>query len=372
MDEDVEPTTGDSGRQPGDFVAVTVLWLLWALSVVPVVGLFLEFDDPLPACVGASYYAKLYGHIFVYPATFGLLATAFLTQPWLHTVRSIRRLASPQRGRVVAFLLCAIVGIISFASWADFTRATPALWSFEAAAKQENAGVIRNACEVLLARSQSPGQPPAKLDKEREGASRQQNDQQDTKPLDTLKCLPLDRSRSYTEWAYYVGFIANTTWIALLFGVVVARVGANDQSQLGHTITAMGLATAWIPFRFAFLAEKAELYNDPLLPLNYLIFLAFVVLYLHILRLHVREPEGKAWGVWNFVVLIGNVIVVILTSLAAVVGPLAEWVGGRGGEILVRYFGSESSLLVYITMLLLFLVMVAPATVRRLWGTEDR
>ena len=131
----------------------------------------------------------------------------------------------------------------------------------------------------------------------------------------------------------------------------------------------MGLATAWIPFRFAFLAEKVELYNDPLLPLNYLIFLAFVVLYLHILRLHVREPEGKAWGVWNFVVLTGNVIVAIL---AAVLGPLAEWVGGRGAELLIRYFGSGSSLLVYITMLLLFLVMVAPATVRRLWGTEDR
>ena len=356
----IEPNAGGAERQARDFVAVAFLWLLWALSVVPLVVLFLEFDDSSKVCVGASYYAKLYGHIFVYPATFGLLATAFLTRPWLHTVRLVRGLAPPRRGRVVAFLACAIVGIVAFASWADFTKATPALWSFEAAAKNEITDeTILKACKILKGMS------------EKHATDEEQNEAkpQPKKTLDGLQRGP-EHARSYTEWAYYVYFIANTTWIALLFGVVVARTGADDPSQLGQTIVAMGLATAWVAFRGAFLVEKVELYNDPLLPLNYLIFLAFVVLYLHMLRLYMGRLGVKGR---NIVPMAGHVIVAILTSSAALVSLLADagWLRGGGAELLVRYFGSESSLLVYITMLLLFLVMVAPAAVRRLGGYPE-
>ena len=373
MSGQIEPTTGRSERTLGDVLAVTGLWALWALSVVPLVVLFLEFDGHLPACVGAPYYAKLYGHIFVYPATFGLFATAFLVQPWLHTVRSIRSLASPQRGRVVAFLACTIVGIVSFASWVDFTKATPALWSFEAAAKEDIANAtIGEACQTLMARYKGceQRQQPAEFAEAPCRASPPQNDEQGTRPLDTLKRLSLDGSRSYTEWAYYVGFIANTTWIALLFGVVVARTGTDDRSLLGQTTVAIGLATAWVIFRATFLVEKMDLYNDPLLTLNFLIFFAFVVLYLHMLHLYVRGLRSK---IWNLVSLTGHVIVAVVTCLAAVLGPLidAGWLVS-GKAILIPYFGSESSLLVYITMLLLFLVMVAPAVVKRLWGNQEQ
>ena len=150
MNGTVELSTIGAERQPGDLIAVAFLWLLWALSVLPLVVLFLEFGGNSPVCVEARYYAKLYGHIFVYPATFGLLATAFLTRPWLHTVRSVRALPPPKRGRVVAFLACAIVGIVTFASWADFTGETPALWSFEAATKHEiEDATIFKACKIL-------------------------------------------------------------------------------------------------------------------------------------------------------------------------------------------------------------------------------
>ena len=48
--------------------AVALLWGLWVLSALPLVVLFVEFDNPSKFCdIGASYYAKLYGHIFVYP-----------------------------------------------------------------------------------------------------------------------------------------------------------------------------------------------------------------------------------------------------------------------------------------------------------------
>lgn len=366
MNGPVEPNTGGSERQLGDFVAVAVLWLLWALSVLPLVVLFLEFGDPSKDCVKASYYAKLYGHIFVYPATFGLVATVFLTRPWLHTVRSVRGLASPSRGRVIAFLACSIVGIVSFASWADFTQATPALWSFKAAADKEIANeTIQKACETLKAAEEQNGAKP-----QQHGA--QEPEAQNAKPLDALEDLsPPDDARSYTEWAYYIYFIANTTWIALLFGVVVARSGANDPSQLGETVVAMGLATAWVAFRGAFLVEKVELYNDPLRPLNYFIFLAFVVLYLHVLRLYMGSLGVKGQ---NAVPMAGHAVAAVLGGLAALVSFLKGmgWLGDGGAGLLVRHFGSESSLLVYITMLLLFLVMVAPAVVRRLWGNPKR
>lgn len=370
MNGKIERTACGSEKQPTDIVAIVLLWLLWALSVVPLVVLFIEFGEPSIACVGASYYAKLYGHIFVYPATFGFFATIFLTRPWLHTVRSIRNLPSPRRSHVTAFLASCIVGIVAFASWADFTKATPALWSFEAAAKEEIGDPhVRDACRTLMERCQECSSSGEIIEGQSGAKPQGESEQHAKKPLDDLR-KALDDDRSYTEWAYYIGFIANTMWIAILFGVVVAQAGADDRSQLGQTIVAMGLATAWVPFRITFLVEKAELYgNDPLLLLNYLIFLAFVVLYLHALRWYMNGPEGKRR---NAVSLTGHVIVAILTCLAAVVGLLADvgLLDRDGTKLLVRYFGSESSLLVYITMLLLFLVMVAPAIVRRLWGTS--
>ena len=354
----VEPNTGGLERQPGDLVTIAFLWLLWALSVLPLVVLFVEFGGPSNDCVGASYYAKLYGHIFVYPATFGLVATVFLTRPWLHTVRSIRARPQPGRGRVVAFLACCIVGIVSFASWGDFTGETPALWSFKAAAKQEITDTtIQNACKILIERSN-------------EGATdEEQNEVKSQRPKETLDALNApdrDDTRSYTEWAYYIFFIANTTWIALLFGVVVVRAGSDAPSQLGETIVAMGLATAWVAFRGAYLVEKVELYSGQLLSLDHLILMAFVVLYLHILRLYIGKLADRRRNIAS----IGHAVAWVLTCSAALVGPIVDkgWLGDSGTELLVRYFGSKSSLLVYITMLLLFLVMVAPAVVKRLWG----
>ena len=357
----------------GDIVAAVALWALWALSVVPLLVLFIEFGHSPQHCVGASYYAKLYGHMFVYPLLFGLPATVFLTQPWLHTVRWIRNLRPPKRGRLTAFLTVCIVGIVSFASWTDFTQATPALWSFKAAVHEKAAQnkttemVIRGACETLIARHQDTNEGAAQV-AVRRNEERVQENEEGEKPLDILKNGLLDEeTRSATEWAYYIGFIGNTMWMALLFGVVVARTGSNDRSQLGHIVLAMALATAWVPFRAAFLVEKAGLYTDPLQPQNYLIFLAFVVLYLHTLRLYIAKGgKGREVVLWT-----GNLIVAILALLSALVGLLPPEFGGSvGTEFLVDYFGSKSSLLVYITMLLLFLVMVAPAVVRGIGGVS--
>ena len=216
--------------------------------------------------------------------------------------------------------------IVAFASWAEFAKATPAIWSFKAAAtnfptasrSEGNADVIHKGLAALAKRCGCETQEC------RLGKGAPANGKPTIKPpLSELQYF--EGERSYTEWAYYVGFIANTTWMALLFGVVVMRAGHSDRSQGGLTLAAMALATAWVPFRASFLWEKQQLYEaDPLLSLNFLIFLAFIVLHMHMFRYH-----------------------------------------------LVGWFGSQSSLLVYITMLLLVLVMIAPDVIRRLLRGDD-
>lgn len=375
MDGETESTqpAGCPGRS-SDLVATAVLWGLWVLSVVPLVVLFIEFHGRSEAVcsLGAGHYAKLYGHFFVYPIVFGLPATVLLTRPWLHTVGLIRHLPTPKRRRVVAFLAVSILGIVSFASWADFTKATPALWSFKAtvqpeAAKEENAvKVIVSACSTLVAKSQMAE------DTDSQTRAQTQQNGEEKRPLDVLKPLLGKEALSLTERAYYIGFIGNTTWVALLFGVVVVRTGLGDRTLLGQLVVAVALATAWVPLRAAFLVEKTALYTDELLPMNYLIFLAFVVLYLHILRLYAPRlgDRGRQITLWT-----GNLIVIGLSLLSTLAGSVAgsdlDW-SGSGGALLVDYFGSKSSVLKYIGMLMLLLVMVAPAAVRRLWdGSGD-
>ena len=357
-----------------NIIVATALWSLWALSVLPLAVLLGEFGVSLGECERAAwYYAKLYGHFFVFPITFGLLAVVFLTTPWTHTVNTIRGLPSPRRGRVITFLGASVVVIVAFASWAEFTKATPAIWSFKAAAtnfptasrSEGNADVIHKGLAALAKRCGCETQEC------RQGKGAPANGKPATKPpLSELQYF--EGERSYTEWAYYVGFIANTTWMALLFGVVVMRAGSNDRSQGGLTLAAMALATAWVPFRASFLWEKQQLYEaDPLLPLNFLIFLGFIVLHMHMFRLQVLRLDDRKQQV---VLGAGNLIVGVLALLSASIGSLAKsntgWLAD-GGHHLVSWFGSQSSLLVYITMLLLVLAMIAPDVIRRLLRGDD-
>ena len=78
--EDKQSTKTHSNRLSS--IAVVALWSLWALSVLPLAVLLGEFGVSLGECERAAwYYAKLYGHFFVFPITFGLLAMVFLTTP---------------------------------------------------------------------------------------------------------------------------------------------------------------------------------------------------------------------------------------------------------------------------------------------------
>lgn len=359
----------------GDIAAVAFLWTLWALSVVPLVVLFIEFWEP-QHCVKASDYAKLYGHMFVYPLLFGLPATVFLTRPWATHLPVDSRTATcagtpdyvsiRHRGNRLIRDLCG-----------SLTHATPALWSFKAAHENPDednasAAAIRNACTFLQERFQGNTQSAAKAT-EQQNRTRLKENGKVTKPLDNLNDLSREEPRSATEWACHVGYIGNTIWTALLFSIVVvllARTDSNENPPVGHVVAAVTLATTWVPFRAAFLVEKVELYNtDPLHLLNYLVFLAFVVLQLHVLRLYMNGPNGVGPEKRN--AALWTPMVYLLSALASLPEHLETL--DIVADTLVKYFGHGSSPRIYITMLLLLLFTIAPDVVRRTWkGSNQR
>ena len=114
----------------------------------------------------------------------------------------------------------------------------------------------------------------------------------------------------------------------------------------------------------AFLVEKAELYSeDALRAVNLLIFVAYALLHVHTLRLYANRLDK-----WQRQVVLwaGNFLVVFVNLLAVLIGMRVGTPAFGGEELLVRYFGWESSPLVYVSMLLLLLVLVAPSVVTTL------
>ena len=81
------------------FVAASLLWGVWAVSVVPLFALFFEFQCRQLGECGAEwwYYARLYSHFFVYPVTFGLISTALLHRPWLRSAHHLCSLPEDTR-----------------------------------------------------------------------------------------------------------------------------------------------------------------------------------------------------------------------------------------------------------------------------------
>ena len=346
----------DSKHRAARAIAVGVLWSFWALSVVPFIVLLVEFNEPPRPCdqLDAWYYAKLYGHIFVYPLFFGFAATVFLSRPLADTVCLIREQKAPGRGWIIAFLACSIVGIVSFASQTEFTRTTAALFSFKAAAEDlpEQANdatqVVHEACQALTEKHIRPAESG-------NGAEHQREE----KPLDDVTGN-LNTPRSKTGWAFYVGFVGNTTWVALLFGVVVVRTGLGQPSQLALVFAAIVLASFWVPFRIAYLVEKAELYsNADLQAVDYPIFIAFSSLYVCAAwLLCTKEFETQrlqqvvSWG-GSIVVLIVNVLTVLVNKDIL-----------KMQDSLTQLFGLESSMRHYFIMLILFFVLAASMLIK--------
>lgn len=127
-------------------------------------------------------------------------------------------------------------------------------------------------------------------------------------------------------------------------------------------MAALFFASFWVLMRGAFLTEKLAIYpEDPLLELNYLIFLALVALYVHIATTLWRGSKRYEKYL--------NVLLSIAGVAVGVVGLFKEslsatWVS----DLLVGLFGTGGSSLTYIGVLLFLLIVYFPNILRSLDG----
>ncbi len=397
------------------------LWCLWAFSVLPLFVLVIEFGgSDLKNCGNAAgYYAKFYSHFFLYPIAFGWISTAFLHRPFIEVVRHL--CSFPERAKVLKLVLVGLSMALTifFICYVEFTRPTFALWSFMPAVEspQEVDEAQGRARKLLEARcslqtttsglgettqSASKVSPLCRLvislcpDREDrlckfvlsscQDLPEELNESQKEDYKRALETLEERGIKSWTEWAYYLGIIALTTLFAVLFVTIfisMEKASATEPSAPGEhgtseekardptnrrmlvqLVLALFFATFWMLMHITFLVEKLAVYpEDPLLPLNYLIFLALIVLYVHLVTKLWRDL-GRYEKSFNIFLSVPGVAIGVLGFFP---GSLpAEWVR----DTLIGLFGTGGSLLTYIGVLLFLLVVYFPHILR--WLDPDR
>ena len=350
-------------------LAAVFLWGLWALTALPLFVLLVEFGcGDLGKCGNeALYYAKFYSHFFLYPVTFGLISAMFLTRPWIRSVHYLFSL--PGRIGMISAIAVSMFLVVGFASYAEFTRATPAVWSFTPAVlsntEGEQAGSLKEARDLLKKRCMPPASELSDEEKNEEKTAFKE------------KLEPLWENRgeilSYTAKFYRVGFVAMTTLFAILFLTIFIAIAAAPKAtkdQKATTVEPMeremmvSLASAllfaafWVLMRITFLIEKTSVYpEDPLLILNYFIFLVFVVLYVYLISADWTKPEPHERYLHTMTSTAG-----IFTSVMVLLREESM------SDVLVHTFGTGGSHLTYITVFLFLLVVYFPHLLHLLKG----
>ena len=420
-------------------VAAALLWTPWLVSTLPLFALFIEFQCRQLGDCGAEwwYYARLYSHFFLYPVTFGLISTALLHRPWIRSVHHLRSLPEDTRtvrifGLVamragvakIAVITLSALAIIIFASWVEFTRSTPALWSFPPdipsqggdAGEAEGPGRWLADARTLIQERCPPEHPAVSGDPEEEAQSaaaspplcgfvlslcpdpdhalcrfirvscteRPEAPDDDAK-AEFARALDKLKERNYTSATtrvYYGGFVALTTLFAFLFLAIILEITSvpeksenrktpedegdrekkEREGRIRLLLAALFFSTFWVLMRGAFLTEKLDVYpDDPLLELNYLIFLALVALYVHIATTLWRDSKRYEKYL--------NVLLSIAGVAVGVVGLFKESLSTEwASELLVELFGTGGSSLTYIGVLLFLLVVYFPNILRSLDG----
>lgn len=337
--------TGGRGSGSAEVAAASLLWLLWAASAAPFFVLFFEFKcgDLGPCGTEWWYYARLYSHFFLYPVTFGLLSTLFLARPWRLSVRYLRSLPGRTRAWKVGTIAATMLAVVSFASYTELIGSTPAVWSFTPEALSDSdTGETAQALAVLERRCENGSD----LDE------REKNEF-----LNNLKELEgKPGSTSATEMFYRIGFVAMTTLFAVLFMTIfIARTsGPEGRRMVGLLAPALVFATFWVVMRITFLMEKSSLYpGDPLLRFNWLVFLVFVALWLYLVTTSRNGFERYERHLSVFLGIAGVVLGIL--GLFRDHG-LGDWIP----DMLVGTFGTGSSFLTYMAVLLFLVILFFP------------
>ena len=364
------------------FLAGSLLWGLWLVSASPFFSLFIEFRCRQLGECGAEwwYYARLYSHFFLYPITFGLISTIFLHRPWIQSVHYLFCLPERPRIRTAGVIVFSILLVVGFVSYVEFDSkpssaafkncenpttfrgSTPAPWSLAPEVmKDEGEGMrVRSLLAERCNRTSALLDDPEKCEFQ-----------------EKLSVLwkDGDGSLSYTEQFYRAGFMAMTALFALLFATIFIvktwnsknkRDLAEERNSENRRMTtllvlALLFATFWVLMRIAFLEEKLSIYpEDPLLMYNWLILLTFMAVYVHLAIS--RWPKHRRYeGYLDLIFSIAGFALSVIGLLGGSSG-YQEWIS----DTLVRIFGTGSSPLTYMAVLLFLLVIHFPHILRLL------
>ena len=382
------------------------MWGVWVVSALPLFALFFEFRcDRLGECGKCGeewwYYARFYSHFFLYPVTFGLVSTALLHRPWIRTVHHLRSLPENKRTGKVGLIAVSMLVVVGFASYVEFTGATPAPWSIEPEVMKSSDEGMRvhellelrcksasgssnrsEKCEPVQSLGAGLSMLLSALCKSPSSLLGKEEKREFQQKLDAL-WKDGDGPWSHTEGFYRAGFVAMTTLFAILFAtifVTTTRYSKNEKdpedpeareikSSMSLLALALLFATFWVLMRITFLTEKLSIYpEDPLLIFNWLIFLVFVALYVHLVTRFWPKPERYEKHL-DLALSIASVVIGVMGILGASLS--VDWIP----EALVHVFGTGSSPLTYIAVLLFLFVVHFPHLLRVVekWGSnQDR
>ena len=344
-------------------IARIYLGIFWAAGALPTFVLWREFGEyQLKNCGGVvSYFAKLYSHFFVYPITFGLASTICLIYPLGKCIDYLLNLPNPDRKRKITaiafFFLLTVVG----PSCLEFSKATPALWEFPPARtlgtnKEDTLfrTFLENRCEKLQWKEETP--------EEHEQA--QATRKEFTKYLKELRGTP--NTRSSTDQAYRVGFVGRfTLFMTLLMTLFIAITAPKEvrQPMIPRLTYALIFASFWVLMRIAYMTEKYTIYDiedDQLFVFNGIIFLVFLVGYIHLFTISKDSSQGGDNTNRVFLGIFGA-----LELFFGAVG-ITDWMP----YTLVRLFGTKSDPVTYMIIFLFLFVVFFPTILRTLEDTS--
>ena len=302
------------------------------------------------------YYARLHSHVFLYPITFGLVSTVFLTKPWIQSVNDLRGFLSndPKRGiKIVALIVVAILlvtGISGSFGYSYFSYSHPALWSFDPDYMDEKEGIQKKLREEIEEQckqnNRKKSEKTVEKAKEKETIEKitekttekttekatEKTTEKTTEKIPYLQTLRKEWKNaplSHTEVFYRIGHLAMTILFCLLFttgflfaplptiegsdakgikakvpehcaGFLAASPEAKESKAKVPELyvwIALFFASFWVLMRATFLFEEQWMYKNPLLEVHGAFLILFVSLFgfLPFLRhqIHKNKPDGQ-------------------------------------------------------------------------------
>ncbi len=360
--------------------AAWVLWCLWGLGALPPVVLAIEFWGlDLGDCdYEAWYYARLYSHMFIYPVTFGIASTLFLTRPFVEAVDYLFYGRKKQFAVVVASILL----ILLIACALEFCRATESIWAFSPEALQDTPSGIRardileNRCQATRRNLTEPSSAYPDALAAEDPYNVYLNELSFSELLENLeeevrsppwaelwwwdKTSEWKKIHSSTNIAYHFGFVSRFALFMILFMTIFVAVTAGEVGQrMMHQLTyALIFASFWALMRITFMVEKYDIDDiekDPLFIYNLIIFGVFLIGYVYLFTF-ATDRVGTTSDKLNQILLsVFGIIKLLLGSTG-----FTNWMP----KILILLFGTGSSPWTYIIIGLFMFVIFFPNTLR--------